>query len=92
MKIGMLSADWGDYHESSPGGCTNIRLITPAKALDKCGIEVSVGEFGWRDEPKTGEPGVCAEGRRRQEERRLGTGRIGIQSRFKKTRIRRSTP
>ena len=50
MKIGMLSADWGDYHESSPGGCTNIRLITPAKALDKCGIEVSVGEFGWRDD------------------------------------------
>ena len=50
MRIGMLSADWGDLHEASPGGCTNIRMFLPARAMSEQGISVSIGEFGWRDE------------------------------------------
>jgi glycosyltransferase involved in cell wall biosynthesis len=49
MKIGMLSADWGDYQTSSPGGCTWIRFFGPAAEMQKLGIEVFIGEFGWVD-------------------------------------------
>lgn len=46
----MLSSDWGDYHESSPGGCTWIRMFGPAAELNALGIETVIGEVGWRDE------------------------------------------
>lgn len=50
MRVGMLSADWGDFFESSPGGCTNIRMFLPGRALANQGISVSIGEYGWRDD------------------------------------------
>jgi len=50
MRIGMLSSDWGDFIESAPGGCTNIRMFVPAAAMVNNGIEVIIGEYGWRDE------------------------------------------
>jgi len=46
----MLSADWGDLAESAPGGCTNIRMFLPARAMVEQGIQVVIGEHGWRDE------------------------------------------
>lgn len=49
MRIGMLSSDWGDFMESSPGGCTNIRLLVPGNAMRNTGLEVFAGEYGWRD-------------------------------------------
>ena len=49
MRVGMLSADWGDYYDSSPGGCTNIRMIVPGTAMTKVGLDVFVGEMGWKD-------------------------------------------
>jgi glycosyltransferase involved in cell wall biosynthesis len=50
MRIGMMSSDWGDFQESSPGGCTNIRMFVPTIAMVKRGMEVVIGEYGWRDE------------------------------------------
>jgi glycosyltransferase involved in cell wall biosynthesis len=49
MRVGMLSADWGDYQTSSPGGCTWIRFFMPAEKMMEQGIEVFIGEFGWDD-------------------------------------------
>ena len=49
MKIGMLSADWGDYVQSSPGGCTWIRFFGPAAEMNQLGIETVIGEVGWVD-------------------------------------------
>lgn len=50
MRIGMMSADWGDMVESSPGGCTNIRMFLPARAMSAQGVSVVIGEYGWRDD------------------------------------------
>lgn len=50
MKVGMLSADWGDYEKSSPGGCTWIRMFGPAAEMNALGIETVIGEVGWRDD------------------------------------------
>jgi glycosyltransferase involved in cell wall biosynthesis len=50
MRVGMLSSDWGDFSESSPGGCTHMRMFIPAKAMTDQGIEVIIGEFGWKDD------------------------------------------
>lgn len=50
MRIGMLSADWGDYATSSPGGCTWIRFFGPGQALINMGHEVHIGECGWKDD------------------------------------------
>ena len=49
MRVGMLSADWGDFSNSSPGGCTWIRFFGPAEKMVEKGWEVFVGEFGWDD-------------------------------------------
>jgi len=49
MRVGMLSADWGDYATSSPGGCTWIRFFGPAEKMVEKGWEVFIGEFGWDD-------------------------------------------
>ena len=49
MKIGMLSADWGDYVTSSPGGCTWIRFFGPAGEMNNLGIHTVIGEVGWVD-------------------------------------------
>jgi len=47
MRIGMLSADWGDYQVSSPGGCTWIRFFGPGAELNANGYETVIGEMGW---------------------------------------------
>ena len=47
MRIGMLSADWGDYQVSSPGGCTWIRFFGPGAELTANGYETVIGEMGW---------------------------------------------
>lgn len=49
MRIGFLSTDWGDHLEYQPGGCTNVRMMTPSKALNTIGHETFVGEIGWDD-------------------------------------------
>lgn len=48
MRIGFLSTDWGDHAIEEPGGCTNIRMINPAKFLKTIGHETFVGEVGWK--------------------------------------------
>ena len=50
MRVGMLSSDWGDFAESLPGGCTNIRMFVPAQALVQNGVFTIIGEFGWRED------------------------------------------
>ena len=49
MRVGMLSADWGDYVTSSPGGCTWIRFFGPAGEMNNLGIHTVIGEVGWVD-------------------------------------------
>lgn len=46
----MLSSDWGDFVESSPGGCTHVRMVVPGQAMAEQGVEVHLGEYGWRDD------------------------------------------
>jgi len=50
LRIGMLSSDWGDFVESSPGGCTHIRMVVPSYAMSQLGVEIFVGEYGWKDD------------------------------------------
>jgi len=49
MRIGFLSTDWGDHVAQEPGGCTNVRMITPSKFLQTIGHETFVGEVGWKE-------------------------------------------
>lgn len=50
MKIGMLSSDWGDYVSGTPGGCTWIRMFIPGQAMSDKGMDISIGEYGWKDD------------------------------------------
>ena len=50
MRIGMLSSDWGDFISATPGGCTWVRMFTPAEVMVEKGMDVFIGEYGWNDE------------------------------------------
>lgn len=50
MRIGFLSTDWGDHVENIAGGCTHVRMETPALALQKIGHDVHLGEIGWKED------------------------------------------
>jgi hypothetical protein len=49
MRIGFISADWADYANGSPGGCTWIRCSSVASYLGSIGHEAMCGEIGWKD-------------------------------------------
>ena len=49
MRVGFISADWSDYGNCSPGGCTWIRMLSVSKYLRTIGHESDCGEIGWKD-------------------------------------------
>lgn len=51
MRIGFLSSDWSDFYLAHPGGCTWIRAMSIANAINKVeGYEAFVGDYGWNEE------------------------------------------